>query len=398
MRFRMYKRKIVAEVIKRIKGRRIFIQVLAGPRQTGKTTIAGQVIKSAGLSARYASADDPVLKNTIWIEEQWQAARIKAGKSRRNTLLVLDEIQKISNWSERVKQLWDEDSAEGIPLQVIILGSSPLLLQRGLGESLAGRFEVIYVPHWSFQEMHSAFGWDLDKYIFFGGYPGSAALIKNFSRWSSYIRDSLIETTLSRDILLMTRIDKPVLLRRLFEIGCLYSGQVLSYQKIMGQLQDAGNTTTLAHYLDLLSAAGLVTGLQKYAGRIHRRRASSPKFQILNNALKTAQMNLSFKKAKNNGEIWGRLTESAVGAGLYNSIKGTDIELFYWAGGNYEVDFILHRAGEIAAIEVKSGRNKFKLDGMEKFSGQFPKAKKILVGSKGIPVEQFLGIDPKDLF
>jgi len=394
----MYRRKIAAEVIKRIKGRRIFIQVLAGPRQTGKTTIARQVIKAAGLSARYASADEPVLKNTVWIEEQWQAARIKAGKIGKKTLLVLDEIQKIPNWSERVKQLWDEDSAHGLALQVIILGSSPLLLQRGLGESLAGRFEIIHVPHWSFNEMHSAFGWDLDKYIFFGGYPGGSGLIKNFNRWSAYIRDSLIETTLSRDILLMARVDKPALLRRLFEISCLYSGQILSYQKMVGQLQDAGNTTTLAHYLDLLSAAGLVTGLQKYAGRIHRRRASSPKLQVLNNALKTAQMNLSFQKARKNGEIWGRLTESAVGAGLYNSTKGTDIELLYWAGGNYEVDFILHRAGEIAAIEVKSGRNKFKLTGMEKFSRQFPKAKKILVGAKGIPIGQFLKIAPKDLF
>jgi len=394
----MYEREIVSKVIKRIKAGRKFIQVLAGPRQTGKTTIARQVMKSLNLPAHYVSADEPMLKNTTWLEEQWQAARIKTGKNRRKVLLVLDEIQKIPEWSETVKRLWDEDTALRIPLCVLILGSSPLLIQHGLSESLAGRFEVIYVMHWTFIEMHSAFGWDIDKYIFFGGYPGSAGLIKNFNRWSSYIKDSLIETTLSRDILLMTRVDKPALLRRLFEVGCLYSGQILSYQKIMGQLQDAGNTTTLAHYLELLNGAGLLTGLQKYAGRMHRRRASSPKFQVLNNALKTAQMNLSFKKARNNREIWGRLVESAVGAELYNSIKGSDIKLFYWAAGNYEVDFILQKGEEIVAIEVKSGRKKLNLSGMEKFSSQFRKVKKILVGDKGIPVEQFLKISPRDLF
>ena len=154
-----------------------------------------------------------------------------------------------------------------------MLGSAPLLIQKGLSETLAGRFEVIPVWHWSYKEMSEAFGFGVDDYVIHGGYPGAAHLIGESDRWARYIRDSLIETSISRDVLLLTRVDKPALLRRLFELGCRYSGQVLSYTKILGQLQDAGNTTTLAHYLDLLSAAGMLTGIQKYAGSAARRRS-----------------------------------------------------------------------------------------------------------------------------
>jgi len=152
-----------------------------------------------------------------------------------------------------VKRLWDEDSRLGHDLKVVLLGSAPLLVQRGLSESLTGRFEVLRVSHWSFGEMRSAFGFSLDDYLYFGGYPGAAPLASDPGRWVRYVLDALIETTISRDVLLMTRVDKPALLRRLFELSCRYSGQVLSYTKMLGQLQDAGNSTTLAHYLDLLA-------------------------------------------------------------------------------------------------------------------------------------------------
>ena len=270
------------------------------------------------------------------------------------------------------------------------LGPSALLMQRGLTESLAGRFEVIPVTHWSFAEMQQAFDWDVEAYIFYGGYPGAAPLIADHQRWARYIVEALIETTISRDILLMQRVDKPALLRRLFELGCAYSGQVLSYQKMLGQLQDAGNTTTLAHYLNLLQYAGLLAGLPKYAGQQVRQRASSPKLQALNTALMTAPSQRTLAEAKRDTDYWGRLVESAIGAALFNGLEGSQAELFYWSGRNREVDFVLRSGDVLVAIEVKSGRRKTSLPGLEAFCRTFPVTKKLLVGAQGISWQEFL--------
>lgn len=391
----MFKRTIFGNLLKRFGENRKFIQVLSGPRQTGKTTIAKQIINSLKIPVHYSSADEPTLKDRNWLEQQWEIARMNTDKK---GLLILDEVQKIYGWSETVKYLWDKDTMSGCNLYVVILGSSPLLVQKGLTESLTGRFEIINVPHWSFTEMHKAFGWDVEKYIFYGGYPGSASLISDFDRWTNYIKESLIETTISKDILLMTRIDKPILLRRLFELGCMYSGQIVSYQKMLGQLQDVGNTTTLASYLVLLGNAGLLTGLQKYAGQQIHRRGSSPKFQVLNNGLLSCLLNMSFNELRKNTEIWGRLVESAIGASLANGIKGKNIELFYWAGNNREVDFVLCKGKSIIAIEVKSGKKKINLPGIDIFSKEFKITKKLLVGSDGIPLDKFLMLQPEELF
>jgi uncharacterized protein len=273
-----------------------------------------------------------------------------------------------------------------------------MLMQQGLTESLAGRFEIIPITHWSFTEMRDAFGWDVDRYLYFGGYPGAAALIQDEERWRRYIIDSLIETTVSRDVLLMRRVDKPALLRRLFELGCLYSGQVFSYQKMLGQLQDAGNTTTLAHYLNLLEGAGLVMGLQKYAGQKVRQRASSPKLLALNTALISALSTLTFEEAKKQSEFRGRLVKSSVGAVLANGIRGLPLELSYWSSRNREVDFVLSRGDTVIAIEVKSGRKKMSLSGMDAFSEEFAVRKKLLVGAHGIPLEDFFSIPPEEWF
>lgn len=388
----MFKRPIYDVILKRILEPRRFIQVLGGPRQTGKTTLAQQLLANINLPQHYASADEPALKDRVWIEQQWQVVRTRSMTDGRynKSLLILDEIQKIPGWSEVVKRLWDEDSIACIPLHVIILGSSPLLLERGLTESLTGRFEVIPITHWSFMEMQAAFGWDVEQYIFYGGYPGAADLIDDHARWSAYIINSLIETTISRDILLMTRVDKPALLRQLFEIGCSYSGQILSYQKMLGQLQDAGNTTTLAHYLKLLEGAGMLAGLLKYASQQVRQRASSPKFQVLNTGLMSAQSHRTFKETKTDPEYWGRLVESAVGATLANASKGTQIKLFYWSSRNHEVDFILCRGNELVAIEVKSNRRPTSLPGISAFSKLFQVKSKLLVGATGIPLNEFL--------
>ncbi len=397
---RMYKRKIYKVFVNRLAEPRRFIQVLSGPRQTGKTTLAQQAMAGIKMDSHYATADEPALKDRVWIEQQWEVARLKtrAGGRRKKTLLILDEIQKITGWSETVKRLWDEDTANHLPLHVTILGSSDLLVQRGLTESLAGRFEVIPVTHWSFAEMQKAFDWDVDQYIYFGGYPGAAELIRDEHRWANYIRDALIETTISRDILLMTRVDKPALLRRLFQLGCNYSGQVLSYQKMLGQLQDAGNTTTLAHYLDLLKSSGLLMGVPKYAGQRVRQRASSPKLLALNTALMSASDPDKMAETRQEPDRWGRLVESAVGSSLANGIVGKNIELFYWSSRNREVDFVLSRKNELIAIEVKSGRIKGSFPGIEAFSKEFKVKRKLLVGSQGISLGEFFLTAPEELF
>jgi len=388
----MYKRPSFAILVRRLSEPRRFIQVLAGPRQTGKTTLARQVVAATDMPSHYATADEPALQERVWIAQQWETARrrsVGAGRKRK-ALLVLDEIHKIPGWSETVKRLWDEDSASRLPLQVVLLGSSPWLVQRGLTESLAGRFELIPVTHWSYAEMRAAFGWNLDLYLYYGGYPGAARLIRSPRRWKRYILDSLIETSVARDVLLMTRVDKPALLRRLFHLACAYSGQILSYQKMLGQLQDAGNATTLAHYLHLLHGAGLIAGLPKYSGKVVLQRASSPKLLVLNTALMTVSSGRTFQAARRDSEFWGRLVESAAGASLANSAYGEDIEVFYWSGANREVDYVLRRGKTLVAIEIKSGRREPRLAGMEMFRRQFPVKRTLLVGPSGISLEEFL--------
>jgi uncharacterized protein len=378
------------ELLKRLNERRRFVQVLVGPRQVGKTTLVRQVMKAVKIPAHYASADEPTLRDRTWLEQQWEIARLKAEESEKGALLVVDEIQKVSGWSGVVKLLWDADTHSGVALKVVLLGSSPLLLQGGLTESLAGRFEVIAVPHWSFAEMREAFGWSVEQYVFYGAYPGAAELIEEPERWRRYILDSLIETTISRDILLLTRVDKPALLRRLFQLGCAYSGQILSYQKMLGQLTDAGNTTTLAHYLELLHGAGMLAGLQKHATGPVRQRASSPKLQALNMALMSAQDHRSLAESRKDGDYWGRLVESSVGAHLVNSSFGTNIGIAYWRERNHEVDFVLQQGKAVAAIEVKSGRRRESLPGMEVFARTFKPKRQLLIGGQGLPLEEFL--------
>jgi predicted AAA+ superfamily ATPase len=365
--------------------------VLAGPRQVGKSTLVQQVAGGLTVPVRYASADEPTLRGAEWIAQQWEAARLAhAGAGEAGAVLVLDEIQKISGWSESVKRLWDEDTRRRVNLRVVLLGSAPLLIAQGMTESLAGRFELLHLPHWSFTEMQAAFGFDLDQFLFYGGYPGAATLVDEPKRWVRYVSDSLIETSIARDVLLLTRVDKPALLRRVFELTCRYSGQLLSYTKMLGQLQDAGNTTTLAHYLDLLAGAGMVCGLQKYAGDAARSRASSPKLQVLNTALMTATSGLTLREAKADREFWGRLVESAVGAHLANAAAAGECEVFYWRERNREVDFVIRAGRRLVAVEVTSGRARQAHSGTTAFNEAFKPQRSLLVGRGVIAVEEFL--------
>ena len=386
-----FQREYAAVLATRLAEPRRFIQVVAGPRQVGKTTLVQQVLTQLDRANVFVSADEPALRDGAWLAAQWERARLLAKDAGKlGAVLALDEVQKIPDWSETVKRLWDEDTRHRLPLRVVLLGSAPLLVQRGLSESLAGRFEILHLPHWSFSEMRAAFGFTVEQFVYFGGYPGAASLVGDHARWRRYLLDSLIETTLARDVLLLTRVDKPALLRRLFELGCRYSGQVLSYTKMLGQLHDAGNTTTLAHYLELLSGAGMLTGLSKYSGKAVRSRASSPKLQVFNTALLTAQSGLTPIEARADGEFWGRLTESAVGAHLANAAACGQCELLYWREGNLEVDFVLRAGRVVVGLEVKSGRAPLAHSGLGAFSEAFKPKRTLLVGGDGIPVEEFL--------
>jgi hypothetical protein len=403
-----FQRKEVSTLIERLSEPPRFLIFIAGPRQIGKTRLVRDALSQydskrydfvsvdrdeaqpPGFTSIDDAADKPGVKpDAAWLVSKWQHARAAARDSEDGHILVLDEIQKILRWSEVVKGLWDADRAEGLKLHVVLLGSSPLLMQKGMTESLAGRFELIRITHWSFLEMHEAFDCDLDDYIYFGGYPGSAAYIRNEPRWRNYVNGSLIEPSIEKDILMMTRVDKPALLKQLFHLGCNYSGQIFSYTKMQGQLQDAGNTVTLAHYLDLLGNAGLIYGIQKFAGQKHRQRASSPKFNVLNNALMSAGSGYTKIEAKADRSYWGRLVESTVGAHLYNT-GHPDIQLYYWREGSREVDFVIQGSRKLTAIEVKSGPASGHASGLDVFSENFGKCRKLLVGDGGIPLVEFL--------
>ena len=393
----MFERPHLQQIIKRMEEPRKFIQVIFGPRQVGKTTLVNQMVKKYSFGSSVVSADAIDAYNTYWLEQQWELARIKLTQSGgKEFLLVVDEIQKIDNWSEKVKSLWDQDTRNNLPLKVIVLGSSRLLIQQGLTESLAGRFETTFMSHWSYSEMLAAFGWNEEQYVYFGGYPGAASLISDQQRWKQYVRESLIETSISKDILMLTRVDKPALMKRLFELSCTYSGQILSYNKMLGQLRDAGNTTTLSHYLTLLSTAGLVTGIEKYSSNIIRKKSSSPKFQVYNTALISALSNESFEDALQNPAIWGRLVESAVGAHLLNHSVSGDFALTYWREGNDEVDFVIEQK-KIIGIEVKSGAI-HNTSGMAAFKKKFNPDKLVVIGNTGLPWQEFLQMKPEELF
>ena len=408
-----FQRSQVATIGHRLAEAPLRLIALFGPRQTGKTTIVRQALVQIDLKSRYLAVDAPdspvlpvpseatfplpQIRNTDWLVQNWEEARREAERFGRGFVLVFDEIQKIPRWSDTVKGLWDADRARGCPLHVVILGSAPLLMQSGLNESLAGRFESIRVTHWSFKEMSEAFGFDLPQYLYFGGYPGAVPFVRNPARWRNYVLGALVEPNIERDLLSMTRVDKPALLKRLFELGATYSGQILSYNKMLGQLQDAGNTTTLARYLDLLSSAGLLAGLPKYSKQPHRRKGSSPKLNVLNTALMTAGSGYSFDEAQGDRTFWGRLVESAVGAHLFNTAT-SDIRLHYWRDGSLEVDFVLQRGFQLIPVEVKSGSKTMPLRGMYAFKQHFSPRRSLLIGEGGIPLNEFFTVSAHQWF
>jgi uncharacterized protein len=395
-----YQRTEKAGLLKRLKDEpRRFIQVIYGPRQVGKTTLVRQILEDLDFPHLLVAADAVPAGDGLWIAQHWETVRVRQQQQAdKPFLLVIDEVQKINNWSEQVKAEWDKDTADGRDIRVVLLGSSRLMLQQGLTESLAGRFESTYLGHWSYKEMKDAFGLTAEEFVWFGGYPGAITLKEDEDRWKSYVRDALLETSISKDILMLTRVDKPALMKRLFELGSAYSGQILSYTKIMGQLTEAGNTTTLANYLELLNDAGLLGGIEKYSPNMIRKRASSPKFQVHNTAIMSGISSESLDTLLKNHEAWGRWVESAVGAHLINqAFKNKKLTIFYWREGNDEVDFVVAYNKQVIALEVKSGKTG-KLSGLGAFDKKFNPQKSLLIGDTGIHWQEFLQMNVLDLF
>ena len=420
-----YIRKQFYTLKERIVEPRKFMQVLAGPRQVGKSTLVGQVLAQVTIPHTIEVADAVDPKDSDWIHRVWEAARTTMMlRKLEEYLLVIDEVQKIENWSEVVKREWDADSRNHVNLKVVLLGSSRLLLKKGLTESLAGRFELIRMPHWSLQEMRDAFGVSLDEYIYYGGYPGPAHMIQDERRWRKYIKDSLVAPAIEKDVIMTSNIYKPALMKQLFELGCSYSAEILSLTKVMGQLQDAGNVTTLAGYLEILDQCALLTGLQKYANDEARKRGSIPKYQVYNNALLTAYKGRGFIADRTDTKVWGRWVESAVGAHLLSMADELDYKVYYWREpsrnptlGDLEVDFVIVRDGEVTAIEVKSGRrgmnsglpefvealskleaatprySSSKLGSTRGLNAAFHPKRSFVVGTGGVSLEDFLNSD-----
>lgn len=419
-----FRRAQVDILIQRLAEQPDVLIAIFGPRQSGKTTAVRQALASIDQECWYVSIEPQIeaVKPSLSRErlppltaetgrvisvvpqaderqliEVWEHCRQQAVRSPTGFVLVLDEIQRIDRWSSLVKRLWDEDRWNGCPMHVVLLGSAPILMQAGLTESLVGRFEPIRFTHWSFAEMSEAFDLSLDEYTYFGGYPGTAARIADANRWSDYVRSAFIVPTIERDILSMVRVDKPELLKRLFDLGAHYSGQEMSYTKLLGYLQDAGNTTTLTRYLDLLSRVGMIAGLPKHANRLTSSKVPTPKLNVFNTALMSAVCGLSFDEARADRSYWGRLVESSVGAHLLNAASSRT-EVKYWRDRDFEVDFVLERGLNLVGIEVKSGEAPAATKGLSEFHRRFRPKNAIVVGEAGVPLHEFLSVPPDHWF
>src|SRR5574344_1378319 len=395
----MYKRPYYQIISERLNRQRKFIQVLVGARQVGKTTIVKQYCQNLSTPHSMFTLDTVPNTNGSYISDCWDGVRMQMKvKNQKEHIIIFDEIQKVTNWSEYIKKEWDADSWNDVNIKVVLLGSSRMLIQKGLTESLVGRFQLIRIPHWTYKEMRDAFGYTLEQYMYYGGYPGAADLISDENEWRQYIKNTMIEPTISKDILMLTPITKPALMRQLFELGCAYSSQELSLTKIMGELNGAGNTTTLSGYLHLLDESGLLCGLQKFSGNIARARNSVPKFQVYNNALRNVYSELSYVDIQKNKKEWGRVFESAIGAHLINYVGNDGFNLYYWRESNDEVEYILERQNnQTIGIEVKSGKNASN-KGLEIFRKKYAPKACFYVGTSGITAEEFLSLNPLDLF
>ena len=388
----MFERKLVSQLVDRINEPRKFIQIVTGPRQTGKTTAVLQALKKINLPRYYVNADDPALVSENWLRHEWKLARILAKTG--GAILIIDEIQNVSRWSSLVKLLWDDDTLLQIPLKVIIIGPSALLLQRGLTESLMGRFEVLHCLHWNYSECKEAFGYTIDDFLFFGGYPGAAKLINEDDRWTEYMGSSIVDPAISHDILMMEKVRKPALLRSLFLYGCMHSAQQMSYVKIPEQLLVTDNTVTIKYYLNLLEKAGMLAGLQNYSVNQIRIIQNSLRFIVYDTSLMTYAFDVNKQRFLDNAGDYSRLVQSAVGANLLVRGKAEGFEVYWCHECDTVADFIIKSGRHLTSVEVNTGRVKSSNDSvvLKKLN---PDAPPFSIGSDITTLEDFfLGKTP----
>jgi len=346
-----------------LKAKNGLIQVILGPRQVGKTTtILDYLEREHKGKFHYVSADQVFNTGADWLILQWQTA------FRENKLLVIDEIQKCENWSELIKSMWDQFKREKKHLSCVLLGSSSLQLQKGLTESLTGRFQLIKIFHWNYSESKLYTGMSLDEYLRFGGYPGSYSFIKT-QEWESYVKNSIIATVIEKDILQFQNVKSPALFKQTFEILCSYPAQEISYTKLLGQIQDRGNVDLVKHYLSLYEGAFLLKVLEKYSEKVVLKKSSSPKILLLAPCLYYLEILEPYTS-----EERGRVFELAVGAQLVRA----DTQLYYWREGNFEVDYVVKAGRSLYAIEVKSGRKRG-ASGIFKMKEHFPYTKAVII-------------------
>lgn len=383
-----YQRSIVNTLAKHLQEPRRFIQVVVGPRQTGKTTAVRQALEAETRPVRFVRASQDIPATQDWLRREWGEAR-RLAASEGCALLVVDEVQMVSQWSAVTKALWDEDTDQDTNLLVVLTGSSSLLLQKGLREGLTGRFEIIPCQQWDFGECAEAFGLSLDEYLYFGGYPGAAPLKNDKDRWLDYLQNSIIAPSVLKDVISLDRVTKPALMEALFTLGSAYSGQEVSYRKLLGQLDDAGNATTIAHYLSLLSDAGLLSGLQKYTEKLIKTRASSPRLIAHDTSLMVASYGRYRDFLLSDPDRRGHLVESAVGGYLLKRAIKEHFDVCWWREGADEVDFVIQDGMARTALEVKSGKIK-SLGGLDAFTRRYPDTHTLVVGSSEAPLEDFL--------
>ena len=372
-----FQRAFVTQLAQRFTAVQPFIQVVVGPRQVGKTTGVRQLLAQGPWPHHYANADDVLVSDRSWLLEHWQQALLQG----EGALLVVDEIQKVANWPETIKALWDAKPGR---LRVLLLGSSALEIHAGATESLAGRFELLRVHHWTYAELKAAFDYDLPRYLTFGGYPGAVSLEHDPDRWYAYMKDAIVEAVIGKDILQSHKVTNPALFRQAFQILCAYPAQEISYTKLLGQLQDRGNTDLIKHYIALYGGAFMLHALQKYSPRAWLTRSSSPKMLPACPALFSMVAGVNVSK---NTEERGRAFELAVGAELVQQPG----QVFYWRERNDEVDFVYQDRAALYAIEVKSGRKK-SAKGLDAFLAQVPHALRVIVSPENF--ERF-SADPR---
>lgn len=393
-----YERPLVQTLTNRLQEPRRFVQVIVGPRQTGKTTALRTVLKKLSsptanvrIESMLVRAESQTTTGRQWLIAQWNEARLRAkAAGDRPFILAIDEIQLIEQWSSVVKALWDADTDAELDLRVVLTGSSALLLQRGLREAMTGRFELHHCQQWDYVECETAFAMNLEEYLYFGGYPGAAELRCEPDRWLAYMQEAIILPSVLRDVVSQQPVTKPALMSSLFTLGCSYSAQEVSLRKLMGQLDDAGNATTIATYLQMLSDAGLLTGIQKYDLAGVRRKASSPRLAVHDTGLMVANQGPTRNLLLQDPVLKGHLVESAIGAYLLRRSRSEHFDVWWWRDKNgLEVDFVLTNGQAITGIEVKSGKVR-SLAGLDAFCAATTGVHRIVIGGAQVTVEDFL--------